>query len=51
MPLRTSPALVVGLVGLGLLLPLFGASLLVLLVLDQLVLRRVPRLAAYFDAA
>jgi uncharacterized iron-regulated membrane protein len=48
MPLRATPALVVGLVALGLLLPLFGASLVVVLVLDQLVLRRVPALGRFF---
>jgi len=49
MPLRATPALVVGLVVLGVVLPLFGASLLLVLLLDQLVLRRVPRLGAFFD--
>jgi uncharacterized iron-regulated membrane protein len=48
MPLRATPGLVVGLVVLGLFLPLFGASLLVVLLLDQLVLRRVPALARFF---
>ncbi len=48
MPLR-SPALLVGLVVLGVLLPVFGASLLLVLVLDQVVLRRVPALAHWFD--
>ena len=51
MPLRSSPPLVVGLVALGLFLPLFGLSVLVVLALDQLVVRRVPALAAWFDAA
>ncbi len=46
MPLKATPALVAGLVVLGLLLPMFGASLLLVLLLDQLVLRRVPRLGA-----
>lgn len=49
MPLRTSPLLVVGIVGLGVFLPMFGLSLLVVLLLDQLVLRRVPALAGFFD--
>ena len=49
MPLRVTPLLVVGLVALGVLLPLFGISVLAVLVLDQLVLRRVPALAAWFD--
>ena len=48
MPLRATPALVVLLVGLGLFLPLFGASLVVVLLLDQLVLRRVPALGRFF---
>ena len=51
MPLKATPALVAGLVVLGLLLPLFGVSLLLVLLLDQLVLRRVPRLGAYFDVS
>ena len=51
MPLRATPALVVGLVVLGLVLPLFGASLVLVLLLDQLVLRRVPRLGAFFDVS
>lgn len=50
MPLRSSPLLVAGLVLLGVLLPLFGLSLLLVLVLDQLVLRRVPRLQRFFNA-
>ncbi|WP_228943157.1 PepSY-associated TM helix domain-containing protein [Nocardioides sp. Leaf374] len=49
MPLRGSPVLLVGLVALGIVLPLFGLSLLVVLALDQLVLRRVPALAGWFD--
>ncbi len=38
------------LVALGLFLPLFGISLLVVLLLDQLVLRRVPALSRWFDS-
>jgi uncharacterized iron-regulated membrane protein len=49
MPLRATPVLAVGLVALGVLLPFFGISLLVVLLLDQLVLRRVPALAGFFD--
>jgi uncharacterized iron-regulated membrane protein len=49
MPLRYSPLLLVALVGLGIFLPLFGLSLLVVLLLDQLVLRRVPAVAGWFD--
>ena len=51
MPLRSSPFLAAGIVALGVFLPLFGLSLLVVLALDQLVVRRVPALAAWFDAA
>ena len=46
MPLRATPLLVVALVALGVLLPVFGISLLAVLLLDQLVLRRVPALSA-----
>lgn len=49
MPLTASPPLLIGLVALGLFLPLFGISLIVVLALDQLVLRRVPALAGWFD--
>ncbi len=51
MPLRSSPLLVVALVALGLFLPVFGVSLVAVLLLDQLVLRRVPALSAWFDTA
>ena len=51
MPLRGSPVLLVGLIALGVLLPLFGLSLLVVLALDQLVVRRVPALTEWFSAA
>jgi uncharacterized iron-regulated membrane protein len=50
MPIRATPLLAAGLIALGAFLPLFGISLVVVLVLDQLVLRRVPALAAWFDA-
>lgn len=50
MPVKATPLLVVGLVALGLFLPLFGLSLLVVLLLDQLVLRRVPALSRWFDS-
>lgn len=50
LPLRT-PGLAVLVVALGLFLPLFGATLVAVLLLDQLVLRRVPRLAAWFSVA
>ena len=49
MPVGASPLLVVALVALGLFLPLFGISLLAVLLLDQLVLRRVPALGGWFD--
>ncbi|MGF1651991.1 MAG: PepSY-associated TM helix domain-containing protein [Actinomycetales bacterium] len=44
MPVRSTPWLAVGLVVLGVALPLFGLSLLVVLLLDQLVVRSVPAL-------
>lgn len=50
MPLRSTPLLAVGLVALGVLLPVFGASVLLVLLLDQLVVRRVPALAGWFGA-
>ena len=50
MPLRSTPLLVLGLLGLAVFLPVFGISLLAVLVLDQLVLRRVPALAGWFDS-
>jgi uncharacterized iron-regulated membrane protein len=49
MPLKASPLLAVALVALGLFLPLFGLSLVLVLVLDQALLRRVPRLSAWFN--
>jgi uncharacterized iron-regulated membrane protein len=49
MPLRATPLLAIAVVALGLFLPLFGVSLLVVLLLDQLVLRRVPALSRWFD--
>lgn len=45
---ETGPAAVAGLVVLGVMLPVFGASLLVVLVLDQ-VLRRVPVVRQFFN--
>lgn len=50
LPVKSTPALWAGLIVLGVLLPLFGLSLLLVLLFDQLVLRRVPRLAGWFDA-
>ena len=49
MPLRGTPLLAVGIVALGVFLPFFGITLLVALLLDQLVLRRIPRLQAWFN--
>jgi uncharacterized iron-regulated membrane protein len=51
LPLRTSPPLAIGLVVLAVFLPLFGASLIAVLLLDQLLLRRVPALAGWFGSA
>lgn len=49
MPVRATWWLLGALVVLGVVLPLFGVTLLAVLVLDQLVLRRIPRLRATFD--
>ena len=51
LPLRGSPVLLLGLIALGVFLPLFGLSVLVVLTLDQLVVRRVPALTDWFSAA
>jgi uncharacterized iron-regulated membrane protein len=48
MPVRATPLLAVVLVALGVLLPLFGLTLVVALLLDQVALRRVPVLARWF---
>ena len=48
MPIRGTPLLAVGLVALGVFLPLFGSSLLIVLILDQLVIRRFRPLSAWF---
>jgi uncharacterized iron-regulated membrane protein len=45
------PALLVVLVVLGLLLPVFGVSLVVVLLLDRFVLRRIDRMRRFFGAA
>jgi uncharacterized iron-regulated membrane protein len=50
LPIKATPLLAFGLVALGVFLPLFGLSLIVVLLLDQLLLRRVPRLRAWFYA-
>lgn len=51
MPLGTSPLLAVLVVGLAVVLPVFGASLVVVLLLDRFVIRRVPRLRRAFNTA
>jgi uncharacterized iron-regulated membrane protein len=51
LPVGGTPVLAVGLVGLGAFLPMFGISLLVVLLLDRFVLRKVPALASFFDVA
>ena len=48
MPLRASPALAAGVLLLGLFLPLFGISLAAVLLVDQLLLRRVGALRQWF---
>jgi uncharacterized iron-regulated membrane protein len=50
MPIRSTPALGLGLVALGVLLPLFGLSLVLVLVLDRLLVRRVPGVATALDS-
>jgi uncharacterized iron-regulated membrane protein len=49
LPLRSTPVLGALVVALGFFLPLFGITLLVVLLLDQLLLRRVPTLRQWFD--
>jgi uncharacterized iron-regulated membrane protein len=51
LPLRATPLLAVAAVALGVFLPLFGISLLAVLLLDQLLLRRVPALGRWFGTA
>ncbi|MGZ8743256.1 MAG: PepSY domain-containing protein [Nocardioides sp.] len=51
LPVKASPLLAVGLVLLGVFLPLFGASLLAVLALDHLLLRRVRAPRAWFNVA
>ena len=50
MPIKSSPLLVGGLVALGFFFPLFGISLVLVLLFDQLILRRIPQLTNWFDA-
>ena len=47
-PIFANGILLVAVVGLGVFLPLFGLSLLVILALDQLVIRRIPAARKYF---
>lgn len=49
LPLRATPALAALIVALGLFLPLFGLTLAALLLLDQLLLRRIPSLRTWFN--
>ncbi|GAA2830114.1 PepSY domain-containing protein [Kribbella solani] len=51
LPLRATPALAVLVVALALFLPLFGITLVAALVLDQLLLSRVPKLRTWFNVA
>ncbi|GAA1598594.1 MULTISPECIES: PepSY-associated TM helix domain-containing protein [Kribbella] len=51
LPLRATPGLAVLVVALGLFLPLFGLTLAAVLLLDQLVLRRVAGLRAWFNVS
>jgi uncharacterized iron-regulated membrane protein len=45
MPLAASPLLAAAIIALGIFLPVFGASLLLVLLLDRLVIRRSPRVS------
>lgn len=49
LPVVATPALLVGLVVLGVTLPLFGASLVLIALLDRFVLRSVPPLTRWLD--
>lgn len=51
LPIKSSPLLIAALVALGIFLPFFGISLVLLLLFDNLVIRRVPALSNWFDAA
>lgn len=48
---KTGPAAVAGLVALSVFLPVFGASVVAVRLLDQLVLRRVPALREFFNVS
>jgi uncharacterized iron-regulated membrane protein len=49
LPVRATPLLALGLVALGIFLPLFGVSLVLVLLVDQVLLRRSRRLTAWFN--
>ena len=49
--LTSVPFLVTALVALGILLPLLGASMIVVLILDRWLLPRLPRLGAYLGSS
>lgn len=48
LPLFANVILLIAVIGLGIFLPLFGLSLLVILALDQLVIRRIPAARKFF---
>ncbi|GAA0606300.1 PepSY domain-containing protein [Kribbella sandramycini] len=50
MPLKATPALAVLVIALALFLPMFGITLALVLILDRLVIRRTPRLRAWFNS-
>lgn len=50
LPILGNRILLVATIALGVLLPLFGLTLLLVLALDQLVIRRVPRLQRFFGS-
>lgn len=49
MPLRATPWLLAAVVALGVFLPFFGITLLAALLIDQLVIRRIPALTSWFN--
>jgi uncharacterized iron-regulated membrane protein len=51
LPVWGSRVLLVSMAALGVFLPMFGLSLLIVLALDQLLIRRVPRLRRFFRTA
>ncbi len=50
LPIFTNWIVLIAMVALGVFLPLFGLSLLVIIAFDQLVVRRVPRLKKFFGS-